>query len=163
MKNISVLGSTGSIGVSALDVIGSNPSLFKVVALSAGKNIRLLKDQIGRFRPKMVSVLDEYWAYQLREILDSPSQTKILWGVDGYREVASVEEVDMVVSAIVGAARLLPTMEAIDAGKDIALANKETMVMAGSLVVEKAASKGVMILPVDSEHSAIFQCLEGNM
>jgi 1-deoxy-D-xylulose-5-phosphate reductoisomerase len=163
MKNISILGSTGSIGVSALDVIGSNPSLFKVVALSAGKNIGLLKDQIGKFKPGIISVLDEYWAYQLREILDSPSQTKILWGVDGYREVASAKEADMVVSAIVGAAGLLPTMEAIDAGKNIALANKETMVMAGSLVVEKAASKGVTILPVDSEHSAIFQCLVGNM
>ncbi|MBE9546365.1 MAG: 1-deoxy-D-xylulose-5-phosphate reductoisomerase [Proteobacteria bacterium] len=162
MKNISILGSTGSIGVSTLDVAGSNPSMFRVVALSAGKNVSLLKEQIDKFRPKVVSVLDEDGAYRLKEMLDSSPQVKILWGADGYREVASVKEVDMVVSAIVGAAGLLPTMEAIDAGKDIALANKETMVMAGSLVVEKAASKGVTILPVDSEHNAIFQCLAGS-
>ena len=162
MKNISILGSTGSIGVNALDVIGSNPSMFKVVALSAGKNINLLKDQIDKFRPEVVSVIDENCAYQLREMLDLPSRIKILCGVDGYREIASVKEADIVVSAIVGAAGLLPTMEAIDAGKNIALANKETMVMAGSLVVEKAASKGVTILPVDSEHNAIFQCLAGS-
>ena len=162
MKNISILGSTGSIGVSTLDVAGSNPSMFKVVALSAGKNVALLKEQIEKFKPKVVSVLDKDSAYKLGEMLDPSSQTKILWGVAGYREVASVKEVDMVVSAIVGAAGLLPTMEAINAGKDIALANKETMVMAGSLVVEKAASKGVTILPVDSEHNAIFQCLAGS-
>lgn len=162
MKNISILGSTGSIGVNALYVIGSTPSLFKVVAMSAGKNVSLLKEQIDKFRPKVVSVLNEDGAYRLKEMLNSSSQVKILWGVDGYREVASVKEVDMVVSAIVGAAGLLPTMEAIDAGKNIALANKETMVMAGSLVIEKAASKGVAILPVDSEHNAIFQCLAGS-
>ncbi len=162
MKNISILGSTGSIGVSTLDVAGSNPSMFKVVALSAGKNVALLKEQIEKFKPKVVSVLDKDSAYKLGEMLDSSSQTKILWGVEGYRDVASVKEADMVVSAIVGAAGLLPTMEAINAGKDIALANKETMVMAGSLVVEKAASKGVTILPVDSEHNAIFQCLAGS-
>ena len=162
MKSISILGSTGSIGVSTLDVAGSNPSMFEVVALSAGKNIALLKEQIEKFKPRLVSVLDEDCAYKLRGMLDSSSLTKILWGVEGYREVASVKEADMVVSAIVGAAGLLPTMEAINAGKDIALANKETMVMAGNLVVEKAASKGVTILPVDSEHNAIFQCLAGS-
>ena len=162
MKSISILGSTGSIGVSTLDVAGSNPSMFEVVALSAGKNIALLKEQIEKFKPRLVSVLDEDCAYKLRGMLDSSSLTKILWGAEGYREVASVKEADMVVSAIVGAAGLLPTMEAINAGKDIALANKETMVMAGNLVVEKAASKGVTILPVDSEHNAIFQCLAGS-
>lgn len=162
MKNISILGSTGSIGVNALDVIGSNPSMFKAVAMSAGKNVSLLKEQIDKFRPKVVTVLDEDGAYRLKEMLNSSSQVKILWGIDGYREIASVKEADMVVSAIVGAAGLLPTMAAIDAGKNIALANKETMVMAGSLIVEKAASKEVTILPVDSEHNAIFQCLAGS-
>ncbi|MDO9529462.1 MAG: 1-deoxy-D-xylulose-5-phosphate reductoisomerase [Syntrophales bacterium] len=162
MKNISILGSTGSIGVNTLDVIGSNPSIFKVVALSAGSNITLLKKQIEKFRPKVVSVIDDNYACLLKEMLDFPSRIKVLCGVDGYREIASVKEADMVVSAIVGAAGLLPTMEAIYAGKNIALANKETMVMAGSLVVEEAASKGVAILPVDSEHNAIFQCLAGS-
>ncbi len=162
MKNISILGSTGSIGVNTLDVIGSNPSVFKVVALSAGSNITLLKKQIEKFRPKVVSVIDDNCACRLKEMLDFPSGIKVLCGVDGYREIASVKEADMVVSAIVGAAGLLPTMEAIYAGKNIALANKETMVMAGSLVVEKAASKGIVILPVDSEHNAVFQCLAGN-
>lgn len=162
MKNISILGSTGSIGVNTLDVIGSNPSVFKVVALSAGSNITLLKEQIEKFRPKVVSVIDDDSAYQLKEALDFPSRIKVLCGVEGYREIASVKEADMVVSAIVGAAGLLPTMEAIYAGKNIALANKETMVMAGRLVVEEAASRGVVILPVDSEHNAIFQCLAGS-
>jgi len=162
MKNISILGSTGSIGVSTLDVIVKNPSRFRVLALSAGKNLKLLKDQIDLFKPKAVSVLDEYYADQLVDMLGDSPGTKILWGDDGYREVASFKEADMVVSAIVGAAGLLPTVEAINAGKDVALANKETMVMAGSLVVEKAKTMGVNIRPVDSEHGAIFQCLQGH-
>jgi 1-deoxy-D-xylulose-5-phosphate reductoisomerase len=162
MKNISILGSTGSIGVSALDVIIRNPSSFKILALSAGKNLKLLQDQIDRFKPKVVSVIDQQHAERLIEMLGHPSKTKILWGDDGYREVATLKDVDMVLSAIVGAAGLVPTFEAIDAGKDIALANKETMVMAGSLVVERAKTRGVKILPVDSEHGAIFQCLEGH-
>jgi len=162
MKNISILGSTGSIGVSTLDVIVKNPSRFRVLALSAGKNLKLLKDQIDLFRPKAVSVLDKYCADQLVDMLGDSPGTKILWGDDGYREIASFKDVDMVVSAIVGAAGLLPTVEAINAGKDVALANKETMVMAGSLVVEKAKTMGVNILPVDSEHGAIFQCLQGH-
>ena len=161
MKNISILGSTGSIGVSTLDVIVKNPSRFRVLALSAGKNLKLLKDQIDLFGPKVVSVLDEYCADQLVDMLGHSPGTKVLWGDDGYREIASFKEADMVVSAIVGAAGLLPTVEAINAGKDVALANKETMVMAGSLVVEKAKTMGVNILPVDSEHGAIFQCLQG--
>jgi len=161
MKNISILGSTGSIGVSTLDVIVKNPSRFRILALSAGKNLKLLKDQIDLFGPKAVSVLDEYCADQLVDMLGDSPGTKVLWGDDGYREIASFKEADMVVSAIVGAAGLLPTVEAINAGKDVALANKETMVMAGSLVVEKAKTMGVNILPVDSEHGAIFQCLQG--
>ncbi|MDO9515631.1 MAG: 1-deoxy-D-xylulose-5-phosphate reductoisomerase [Syntrophales bacterium] len=162
MKTISILGSTGSIGVSTLDVIAGNPSRFKVVALSAGRNLALLKRQIEIFQPEMVSVIDSDHAYQLGEILDRPLAVKILSGEAGCAEVASYRGVDMVVSAIAGAAGLSPTMAAIDAGKDIALANKETMVMAGGLVMDRASSRGVKIVPVDSEHSAIFQCLAGN-
>ncbi|MBT8489772.1 MAG: 1-deoxy-D-xylulose-5-phosphate reductoisomerase [Deltaproteobacteria bacterium] len=163
MKNISILGSTGSIGVSSLDVIVKNPTRYKVLALSAGKNLKLLKEQIDRFKPEIVSVLNQDYADQLIDMLKHSSlMTKVVWGEEGYREVASLNRVHMVISAIVGAAGLLPTMEAINAGKDIALANKETMVMAGSLVVEKAKTKGIDILPVDSEHGAIFQCLVGH-
>jgi 1-deoxy-D-xylulose-5-phosphate reductoisomerase len=163
MKNISILGSTGSIGVSSLDVIVKNPTRYKVLALSAGKNLKLLKEQIDHFNPVIVSVLNQDYADQLIDMLKrSQSVTKVVWGEEGYREVASLNRVHMVISAIVGAAGLLPTIEAIEAGKNIALANKETMVMAGSLVVEKAKTKGIDILPVDSEHGAIFQCLVGH-
>ncbi len=162
MKNIAILGSTGSIGVSTVDVVLQNPSRFTICALAAGKNLKLLKEQIERFKPRIVSVIDRDHAERLRDMIGRPSETKILWGDDGYRAVATCQGVDMVLSAIVGAAGLLPTIDAIEAGKDIALANKETMVMAGSLVVEKAKSKGVNILPVDSEHGAIFQCLVGH-
>jgi len=162
MKNISILGSTGSIGVNALDVIGNNPDRFNVVALSACKNIGLLKQQIEKFRPQVVSVIDEMYASELKKIINPSMGTGILFGEEGYREVASIKEADMVISSMVGSAGLLPTMEAIEAGKDIALANKEVMVMAGSLVVDKAREKNVKILPVDSEHSAIFQCITGH-
>jgi 1-deoxy-D-xylulose-5-phosphate reductoisomerase len=146
MKKIAVLGSTGSIGVSTLDVVQNNPAAFAVCALAAGRNTALLAEQIDRFKPKVVSVLHEEAAEALR---------------DGYRACASLSDADMVVSAMVGAAGLLPTVAAIEAGKDIALANKETLVMAGSIVCDMAVRKGVRILPVDSEHSAIFQCLAG--
>jgi 1-deoxy-D-xylulose-5-phosphate reductoisomerase len=162
MKNISILGSTGSIGVNALDVIKSNPSRFRVVALSACRNISLLNTQIRQFRPKVVSVVDEEHARKLEKIIDPAAETQILFGSDGYREVAAIKEATMVVSAMVGSAGLIPTMEALEAGKDIALANKETMVMAGDIIVKNAKKRGVNILPVDSEHSAIFQCLSGN-
>lgn len=162
MKKISLLGSTGSIGISALDVIEKNPEKFEVIALSAGRNVGLLKKQIERFKPSVAAVIDSDHAYRLKDELGKLSRTKILWGIDGYEEIASLHNVDMVVSAIVGAAGLLPTMAAIEAGKDVALANKETMVMAGPIVVEKAASRNVKILPVDSEHSAIFQSLHGH-
>jgi 1-deoxy-D-xylulose-5-phosphate reductoisomerase len=162
MKQIAILGSTGSIGVSTVDVVLRNPTRFAVYGLAAGRNLPLLKAQIERFNPRIAAVIDEDHAMRLGDMLGPSSQTKILWGAEGYREVATCGGVHMVVSAIVGAAGLLPTVDAIDAGKDIALANKETMVMAGSLVVEKARSRGVDILPVDSEHGAIFQCLVGH-
>ncbi len=161
MKAISVLGSTGSIGGSTLDVVASNPSMFRVVALSAGRNVELLKQQIEAFRPKVVSVADQDNALKLRDILGQVG-VEILYGEAGALEVASNDEAQMVVSAISGAAGLSPTITAIDAGKDIALANKETMVMAGGLVMERASYRGVNIIPVDSEHSAIFQCLKGH-
>ncbi|MDI6615390.1 MAG: 1-deoxy-D-xylulose-5-phosphate reductoisomerase [Syntrophaceae bacterium] len=161
MKAISILGSTGSIGVSTLDVIAGNPSRFRVVALAAGRNLELLERQIETFRPEVVSVIDDDHARRLHARIGSTA-VAILSGDAGYREVASHGTADMVVSAMAGAAGLSPTMVAIDAGKDIALANKETMVMAGGLVMERAASRGVKIIPVDSEHSAIFQCLAGH-
>lgn len=162
MKNISILGSTGSIGVNALDVILNNPDRFRVVGLTAYKNVGLLAEQIGRFKPKVVSVIDEEHAERLKNIIKSARGTEIVHGPGGYRDVACIGEADMVLSAMVGSAGLIPTMEAIEAGKDIALANKEVMVMAGALVVERAREKGVNILPVDSEHSAIFQCITGH-
>jgi 1-deoxy-D-xylulose-5-phosphate reductoisomerase len=161
MKNLSILGSTGSIGVSTLDVIAENPSRFTVLALCAGKNLTLLKKQIERFHPEVVSVIDEDHARRLRDMLGE-STVEILSGDPGCVRIASHEGVDMVVSAIAGAAGLSPTVAAIEAGKDVALANKETMVMAGKLVMDLAASCGVKIIPVDSEHSAIFQCLTGH-
>jgi 1-deoxy-D-xylulose-5-phosphate reductoisomerase len=161
MKNLSILGSTGSIGVNTLDVISKNRTQFCVVALAAGRNIDLLKAQIEQFSPLIAAVMDEKLAIGLREILPPDIKTEILWGPAGYREVARISEAEMVVSAMVGSAGLVPTLEAIDAGKHIALANKETLVAAGHLVVEKAREKKVRILPVDSEHSAIFQCLNG--
>lgn len=162
MKNISILGSTGSIGMNALDVIKSNPSQFNVVALSAGRNITLLKEQIELFKPKVVSVIDYACARVLENIIGPACRTEILYGSDGYQEMASLKEADIVISSMVGSAGLLPTIRAIEAGKDIALANKEIMVMAGAIVVKKAEMNGVRILPIDSEHSAIFQCLSGN-
>ncbi len=162
MKKISILGSTGSIGVSTLDVITRHSTRFSVAALAGGRNIRLLKDQIECFCPALAAVIDEAHAKSLRESLPPGCTTAVLSGPVGYREVARHGDADLVVSAMVGSAGLLPTLEAIDAGKDIALANKETLVMAGSLVVEKARERRVRILPVDSEHSAIHQCLAGN-
>jgi 1-deoxy-D-xylulose-5-phosphate reductoisomerase len=162
MKNISILGSTGSIGVNALDVIKSNQSQFRVVALSACRNVSLLNTQIKQFRPMVVSVVDKEHACKLEKIIDPAAETQILFGSDGYRAVAAIKEANMVISAMVGSAGLIPTMEALEAGKDIALANKETMVMAGDIIVKNAKKRGVTILPVDSEHSAIFQCLSGN-
>lgn len=162
MKRISLLGSTGSIGCSTLDVIGSYPEEFNVTALAAGRNLGLLKEQIKRFRPRLVAVVDQEHAYELRRLLNTDSATAVFFGPEGYREVAAAAGADLVVSAMVGAAGLIPTLEAIDAGKTVALANKETLVMAGSIVMHKAEAKGVQIIPVDSEHSAIFQCLQGH-
>jgi len=160
MKKVTILGSTGSIGVSALDVIGKNPGKFKVHALAAGSNIRVLAEQIARFKPAIAAVRSKQDAIDLKKILGS-SRVKILYDESGIEEVSAHPASDIVVSAISGSAGLKPTIAAIEAGKDIALANKETMVVAGHIVTTKAKNNKVRILPVDSEHSAIFQCLSG--
>jgi 1-deoxy-D-xylulose-5-phosphate reductoisomerase len=162
MKRISLLGATGSIGVSTLNVVGAHPDRFAVVALAAGRNVALLKRQIEQFRPRLAAMIDEAHAGELRRLLGPASVTTVLSGPEGYRETAVAAEADMVVSAMVGAAGLLPTLDAIGAGKGIARVKKETLVMAGHIVLRKASERGVKIIPVDSEHSAIFQCLLGN-
>ena len=161
MKKITILGSTGSIGVSALDVLEKNPRKFRVAALAAGHNVVLLARQILKFRPAMVSVQTREDARRLCDMLGSKHQIPVLYDEAGAEEVAAYPGADMVLSAISGAAGLKPTLAAMEAGKDIALANKETMVIAGPLVTKKARQKKIAILPVDSEHSAIFQCLAG--
>ena len=161
MKKLAILGSTGSIGVSTLDIVAAYPDRFRVSTLTAGNNLQRLEEQIRRFRPQAVAVLTDEDARQLRRNIGSEGP-EILVGVEGLIACAAAAEVDMVVSAIVGAAGLVPTMAAIEAGKDVALANKETLVMAGSLVMDAAARRGCRLLPVDSEHSAIFQSLEGH-
>ena len=161
MKSIAVLGSTGSIGKSTLDVIGRHPAEFSVSVLAGGQNVVLLKKQIERFQPKLAVVIDEEHALKLKDLLKATAAS-ILFGPDGYREAACFAQTDLVVSAIVGAAGLMPTLDAVSAGKNIALANKETLVMAGGLVLKKASETGVSVIPVDSEHSAVFQCLRGN-
>lgn len=161
MKSLSILGSTGSIGQNTLKIVEMFPDRFSVKALAAGRNIDLFSEQVKQFSPKIAVVLDEKGARSLKEKLGSESTVSILSGTEGYRDAATHPDVDMVVSAIVGAAGLLPTLAAIEAKKEIALANKETLVMAGEIVMQMAAEKGVAILPVDSEHSAIFQCISG--
>jgi 1-deoxy-D-xylulose-5-phosphate reductoisomerase len=162
MKKIAVLGSTGSIGVNALNVIRANPEKYRVVALAAGKNIELLLNQIEDFRPMAVAVLDEDLALELKKRSGKSRKFEISFGSKGLVHLATLNEVDTVISAITGAAGLLPTYEAIKAGKQIALANKETMVMAGPLVLSEAKDHNVSILPIDSEHSAILQSLMGH-
>jgi len=161
MKKITILGSTGSIGVSALDVLEKNPRKFRVAALAAGHNVVLLARQILKFRPAVVSVRTRQDARRLCDMLGSKHQIPVLYDEAGAEEVAAYPGADMVLSAISGAAGLKPTLAAMEAGKDVALANKETMVIAGPLVTKKARQKKIAILPVDSEHSAIFQCLAG--
>jgi len=160
-KCISLLGSTGSIGTSVLDVVRRSRGQFSVAALAAGKNVRLLVEQIREFSPKVVAVMTSELADQIRSVPEFAS-TEILYGKEGYETVATLSEANLVVSAIVGAAALTPTLAAIEAGKDLALANKESLVTAGPLVTSLAKKKGVALIPIDSEHSAIFQCLRGH-
>lgn len=162
MKNLSILGSTGSIGRNALKIVEMFPQRFCVKALAAKTNTDLLAKQIEQFAPELAVVYDADNALQLKQKLAPGTKVEILCGDEGYRAAASDGGVDIVLTAVVGAAGLVPTLAAIEAGKTVALANKETLVMAGEIVTMKAARKGVKILPVDSEHSAIFQCLQGH-
>ncbi len=160
MKYISLLGSTGSIGVNVLAIVRQFPEQYKVVALAAGTNVQRLATQIIEFQPEVVSVCDEQRAGGLAGLLPSDCPTRIFFGEEGNRLVATHPSAQITVSAMVGAAGLLPTLAAIAAGKDIGLANKETLVMAGKIVMAAVHKNGVRLLPIDSEHSAIFQVLE---
>ncbi|MBQ2968031.1 MAG: 1-deoxy-D-xylulose-5-phosphate reductoisomerase [Clostridia bacterium] len=159
MKNITVLGSTGSIGTQTLEVIARNKDKFRVNAITGHSNIKLLEEQTRCFAPKFVAVANES-KYNALKVALSDTDTKVLCGVEGMCEVAAMPENDIVVSSTVGISGLKPTLAAIEAGNDIALANKETLVTAGQYVTDRIREKGVKLLPVDSEHSAIFQCLE---
>ena len=159
-KKVVILGSTGSIGRNVLKVAAGFPEHFTVVGMTAGWNIDLLRQQIETFSPRVVSVAEEDAALKLKTLLEPGCQTEIVWGQKGNEQVACLTEADMVVSAIVGAAGLLPTFAAIRSGKDIALANKETLVMAGRLIMDEVKKTQVRLLPIDSEHSAIAQALE---
>lgn len=156
-KKITILGSTGSVGMNALKVIEGLKGRFQIIALAAKKNAHLLEKQIKKFHPKVVALVDEKSAQELRGRFKS---IKVLSGKEGLIKIARLKEADLVVSAIVGAGGLIPTLEAIKTRKRIALANKEALVMAGEIVIQEAHKRGVEILPVDSEHSAIFQCLK---
>lgn len=160
MKRVSILGSTGSIGRSALEVISRHKDRFEVAGLVARKNIDLLEEQIKTFAPKIIAVADEKAALELSRRVGTKQE--ILVGEEGVNAVAAYKACDFVLSAMVGFSGLMPTLHAIKAGKTIGLANKETLVTAGSIVMAEAERSGVKILPVDSEHSAIFQCMEGH-
>jgi len=160
LKYISILGSTGSIGKQTLDVVDEHPDLFRVIGLAAGNNWGELVEQIHRFKPLIVSVATKELAERIK--LQAPAGMRILYGQEGMNEVATHPDCNFVISAIVGSAGLYPTLKAIEAGKTIGLANKETLVTAGHIVMNKAKEYGVSIIPVDSEHSAIFQCLQGD-
>ena len=163
MKTISILGSTGSIGTQTLDVVRSNHDITVEALAAAGRNLSLLYEQIKEFKPKLVCVFESDKAKELEEILKmEPYQVEVTTGMDGLIACATVPNAEIVVTAFVGMIGILPTIEAINAGKHIALANKETLVTAGHIIMPLAKEKGVSILPVDSEHSAIFQSLQGS-
>lgn len=158
--NLAILGSTGSIGRQALEVVDKYPERFKVVALAAKNELLQLEEQIVKYKPKAVAVDDNYVYQELKAFCPS-KKVELKYGIEGMCELASLEEVDFVLVAVSGAVGIRPTLAAVDAGKRIGLANKETLVVAGDIVMQKASEKGVKIIPVDSEHSAIFQCLKG--
>jgi 1-deoxy-D-xylulose-5-phosphate reductoisomerase len=161
MRSIALLGSTGSIGVSTLDLVRRFPDRFKVLAMAAGENLKRLAAQIKEFSPRYVAIKNERDVPLLDKMIGN-RRVEIVWGVDGATAIATASEVDVVLAAIVGGAGLVPTLAAIRAGKEIALANKEALVMAGEILVGEAKKRNVRLFPVDSEHSAIFQCLQGN-
>lgn len=163
MKNICILGATGSIGTQTLDVIEREKDKFKLIAVSAKKSYDKIIDIISKFHPEYAVLMEEDSFIKVRDYCNNNNEnTKILMGMEGLVYISTLEEVDMVVTSVVGMVGLLPTMKAIEKGKDIALANKETLVVAGEIIMKKAKEMGVSILPVDSEHGAIFQCLQGN-
>jgi 1-deoxy-D-xylulose-5-phosphate reductoisomerase len=160
IKNIAILGSTGSVGTQALEVIGENPSLFKAYILTANNNAHLLIQQSLQFKPAYAVICDESKYAEVKQAL-AHTNTKVLAGIKAVIDIVTNPEIDVVLTAMVGFAGLEPTISAIKAGKDIALANKETLVVAGELITDLAKQHHVKILPVDSEHSAIYQCLVG--
>jgi len=159
-KKIVILGSTGSIGQQTLEVIRKYSNEFEVVALSGWENTNFLKEQISFFKPKIAVVKDEYIAGNLKKDLNKQNNIKILWGTSGLVNISTLEEADIIVVAITGIASLIPTFEAVKKGKRVALASKEAMVVAGELLVKEAKSTNAKIIPIDSEHSAILQCLK---
>lgn len=159
MKNIAIIGSTGSIGTQTLDIVRANSDL-KIVALAAGSNVELLERQAREFKPEIIGIWSEDKADVLRDAL-SCFHIRVVSGMEGLIEIAGMSSADILVTAIVGMIGIRPTVEAIKAGKDIALANKETLVTAGEIIMPLAKKHGVKILPVDSEHSAILQCIHG--
>ena len=161
MKKITILGSTGSIGTQTLDVVRKNKDKFEVVAISANRSVDLLLEQILEFKPKYVAVYNEESANKLKNMIPNDIDIEVLSSMEGLVKICELEEVDTVLTAVVGMIGLVPTMAAIKAKKTIALANKETLVTAGEIVMAEAKKNNVEILPVDSEHSAIFQCLNG--
>ncbi len=161
MKSIAILGSTGSIGVSTLKLVRSFPDRFRARGLVAGRNLERLAEQILEFSPEWVSIGKKEDIPRLQTLLRK-QKTEILWGEEGAKTIATAPEVDLVIAAIVGGAGLVPTLAAVQAGKEVGLANKEALVMAGEIFIREARQRGARLLPVDSEHSAIFQCLQGH-
>jgi len=162
LKNICLLGSTGYIGTNALKIIRNNPDRYRIIALGGGRNIDLLLNQIKEFKPLFAAVINSHLANELKSKLNNATNIEILYGTKGYSEIASLSEVNIAITAMTGSAGLLPTFSAITAGKDVALANKETLVMAGSLLINESKKSGVNIFPIDSEHSAIQQSIQGH-
>lgn len=160
MKKLSLLGATGSIGVNVLNIVRQFPDRYEITGLAAGRNVELLCRQVEEFKPQIVSLIDEEHADKLAALLPDSWSGEIVYGTAGNIEVATCPDTAMTISAVVGAAGLLPTLAAVEAGKAIGLANKETLVVAGRLVMQKVKQYGVTLLPIDSEHSAVFQALE---
>jgi len=163
LKNICLLGSTGYIGTNSLTVIRKNPDEYRVIALGAGKNLDILAEQIKEFEPRFAAVINSDLARELKARLNNRFDTEVLYGTEGYAQIAALPEVDVVIAAMTGSSGLLPTYSAIRAGKDVALANKEALVIAGSVLTSESQRVGVHIVPIDSEHSAIMQSIQGHM
>ncbi len=162
LKNLCLLGSTGYIGTNSLEVVKENPDRYNIVALGAGRNIELLSRQIRDFKPPCAAVIDSGLAVELKKLLGNSASVDILYGIEGYREIVTLSEVDTVISGMSGFSGLIPTFSAVTAGKNIALANKESLVIAGGLLMDESRKRGVNIIPIDSEHSAIQQALKGH-